>query len=80
MEDVRLTRVDAFNALIRGFVVLAFTAAICYGFVVSKVLSTETMVVLANTVFIWWFKSRDDEKKATTKPTNGASAPAAPGA
>jgi hypothetical protein len=66
---VRLTRVEAFNALIRGMVVLVFTLTIAYGFVVSKVLSTETMVILANTVFIWWFKSRDDEKKtADAKP------------
>ena len=63
------TRIEQFNQAVRGIVVIAFTAAICYGFVVSKVLSTETMVVLANTVFIWWFKSRDDEKRTAEKPS-----------
>lgn len=69
-DDIRpMTRVEQFNSLIRGIVVLAFTYAICHGFIVSKVLSTETMVVMSTVVFTWWFKSRDDEKKAeTTKP------------
>ena len=57
------TRIEQFNQAIRGIVVLAFTGAICYGFVVSKVISTETVVVIASVVYTWWFKSRDDEKK-----------------
>ena len=56
-------RMDQFNQAIRGIVVLAFTFGIVYGFTVSKVLSTETFVVMGSIVFTWWFKSRDDEKK-----------------
>ena len=56
-------RIEQFNQAIRGIVVLAFTAAICYGFVVSKVIATETVVVIASVVYTWWFKSRDEEKK-----------------
>jgi hypothetical protein len=68
-DEVKSTVIEQINQLVRAFVVVAFTLTICYGFVVSKVLSTETMVILANTVFIWWFKSRDDDKKtADAKP------------
>lgn len=68
-DDLRpLTRVEQFNSLIRGLVVLMFTATICYGFVVTKVVSTETMAVMGSVVFTWWFSKRDDEKKAETKP------------
>ena len=63
MNGACVSRTEKFNQLIRGVVVLAFTFGIVYGFVVSKVLSTETFVVMASIVFTWWFKSRDDEKK-----------------
>ena len=63
------TRIDKFNQLVRGAIVLMFTSTICYGFVVSKVVSTETMAVMASAAFAWWFS---DPKKATPdKPTNG---------
>lgn len=77
MDDGAVGRVEKFNQAIRGVVVLLFTGTICYGFVVSKVVSTETMAVMASTAFTWWFSNKkDEEKKPPAK--NGATPPPAP--
>ena len=68
----KLTRVEAFNQLVRGFVVIALTLGLLYGFCITKVLSTETFVVISSVVYTWWFKSRDDERKEEKKAANGA--------
>jgi hypothetical protein len=57
------TRIEQFNQLIRGIVVLALVFGMIYGFIWSKVVSTESFMIVAILVFNWWFKSRDDEKK-----------------
>ena len=73
LEDgaVPVTRVEQFNQLVRAIVVLALTFGVLHGFIYSKVVSTESFLIIAIMVFTWWFKSRDEEKKPTTQPTNG---------
>lgn len=56
------TRVEQLNQLVRAVVVLAFTFGVVYGFVGSKVVSTESFLVIGSVVFTWWFKSRDEVK------------------
>ena len=62
------TRTEKFNQVIRGVVVLVLTGGLTYGFVVSKVVSTETFAVIASVVFTWWFKSRDDKDADKAPP------------
>ena len=69
------SRIEQVNQLVRAIVVLAFTGGIVYGFVVSKVVSTESFLVIGSVVFTWWFKSRDDEKK---RANGAASSPGQP--
>ena len=76
MDGNGATRVEQFNQLVRGMVVLALTGGLIYGFVWSKVVSTETFTVIASFVFTWWFKSRDDEKKADVTAKAAAPPPA----
>lgn len=74
------SRIEQFNQAVRAVVVLALVAGLIYGFVVSKVVNTESFLIIANTAFIWWFKSRD-EKNATgarTPPAAPTPAPAPP--
>lgn len=69
MEPTKESGVEKINQLVRAVVVFALTFGLVYGFVVSKVVSTETFVVIASVVFTWWFKSRDENAtKADTKP------------
>ena len=73
--DAPISRTERFNQLVRAIVVLAFTFGVVYGFVVSKVVSTESFLVIGSVVFTWWFKSRDE--KGEGPKANGAPAPSA---
>ena len=63
------TRTEQFNQIIRGVVVLVLTLGLTFGFIVSKVVSTETFAVIASVVFTWWFKSRDEKEPAEKAQT-----------
>lgn len=63
---------DVFNQGVRGFVVVLMTAGFLYGFVVSKVVSTESFAVVYGSVLAWWFasgKRSDDAKNAAVTAT-----------
>lgn len=74
------TNTEKFNQLIRGVVVLLLTIGFIYGFVISKVVSTESFAIVMGIAMTWWFKSSDakDEaarsKPAPTGATTGGSA------
>lgn len=72
----RDSRIEQFNQSVRALVVLLLVGGMVYGFIVSKVVSTESFLIVASTAITWWFKSRD-EKVSVGKPLGPA--PAAPG-
>lgn len=76
MHDV--TRPEQFNQIIRGAVVLMLVAGFIYGFIVTKVVSTESFAIVLGIALTWWFKSRDDEKKDAAAKANGAPKPEPP--
>lgn len=69
------TATEKFNQLVRAIVVLALVAGLIYGFVVTKVVSTESFLIVASIAITWWFKNEDEKKKADVKasPTPGGS-------
>lgn len=69
------TATEKFNQLVRAIVVLALVAGFIYGFVVSKVVSTESFAIVLGMAITWWFKNEDEKKKADVKttPTPGGS-------
>lgn len=69
------SRTEKFNQAIRGVVVLSLTFGLIYGFIITKVVSTETFVVIASVVFTWWFKSRDEKQLADTALAKVATPP-----
>lgn len=48
---------------VRPVISIIAMLGITYGFFVGKV-ATDTYVLIAGGAIAWWFKSRDDEKKA----------------
>lgn len=69
-------RTESFNQIVRGAVVLALVGGMIYGFVVSKVVSTESFLIVANTALVWWFRSRDEARPALpAKPTTPGGTP-----
>lgn len=79
LHPTRAPWLDVFNQGVRGFVVILMTAGFLYGFVVSKVVSTESFAVVYGSVLAWWFasgKRSDDAKNAAipiTPPPGGTS-------
>lgn len=53
---------------IRAMLALMFGAAVCWGFLFSRVggvplVSPDTFSAIAMAVILWWFKERSDEKR-----------------
>ena len=69
-----LTRIEQFNQLVRALIVLLLTGGFLWGFIITKVVNTESFSIVLGLAITWWFKSRDDEHRAGK--TNGP--PAAP--
>lgn len=67
-EPAPPTRIEQFNQAVRAVVLLALTGGFIYGFIVSKVVSTESFAIVFGIALTWWFKSRDEEKKMNGKP------------
>ena len=66
-------RVEKFNQLVRAAVVIMLAAGFMYGFIVSKVVSTESYAITFGIAMTWWFASRDkkqsdDAMAAQVKP------------
>lgn len=57
---------DPFNQWVRGGVVAILTIGFFYGFVITKVVSTESFAVMYGVVLGYWFGSgkRTDDAKA----------------
>ena len=58
-----MTKIEQFNALVRGVVTLSLTAAFVYGFVVAKLIGSEAFLSVFSGVVTWWFISRDQRKQ-----------------
>lgn len=63
------TATEKFNQLVRGAVVLILVLGFVYGFIITKVVSTESFAIVLGIALTWWFKSRDEEKKPDAKPS-----------
>lgn len=55
-------QLETLEKAIRPIITAAFTAAFIFGFVAEKI-GSDVFVGTATMVIIYWFKSRDDEKK-----------------
>lgn len=73
-----MTRVESFNALVRGLVTLALTGTLCWGFIV-KIIGAEAFVTVVSGVIAFWFASRQSPTRSTD-PGGGtdATSPADP--
>jgi hypothetical protein len=70
-SDASPNRIEKFNQLVRAIIVLVLVGGMTYGFIVSKVVSTESYLIVVSIALTWWFKSRDEkngEKLAPSKP------------
>jgi len=65
------------NQAIRAFPLVVFTLVLAYGFVVSKVISTESMLVIAVSVFNYWYNS-DQRKRQSEEMKEAVKAAVAP--
>lgn len=63
------TRTEKFNQLVRAIVVLSLVGGFLYGFIVSKVVNTESFSLVLGIAITWWFKSRDEQQQ---EKKNGA--------
>lgn len=50
------------SSYVRPVITVAFTAAFLYGFMADKI-GADVFVSTATMVIIYWFKTRDEEKK-----------------
>lgn len=71
-----MTRVESFNALVRGLVTLGLVGTMCYGFIVEKV-SAEAFVGVVSGVVTFWFASRHSNTRVTDS-MGGMDAPTGP--
>ena len=71
------SRIEQFNQLVRGIVVLLLVGGFIYGFVVSKVVNTESFAIVLGVAMTWWFSSRD-KKQADDATKSAAQPPGAP--
>jgi membrane associated rhomboid family serine protease len=55
---------EQLNQLARSFCLVSLTLAFIYGFIGSKVVSTESFAVIFNTVLIWWFTTANRRQQA----------------
>lgn len=70
-----MTRVESFNALVRGLVTIGLTGAYVYMAVMGRI-SPEAYTGTLGGVLTWWFLSRDRKSEQETTPS--VPAPAAP--
>ncbi len=71
------TRTEQLNQIARTGVLVMLTLGFLYGFVVSKVVSTESFAVVYGSVLAWWFaqgnrKQQADEVKDAVKAAAAA--------
>jgi len=52
--------------------VLLLIGGMTYGFIVSKVVSTESFLIVVSIAMTWWFKSRDEKGTPLAKPVTPA--------
>jgi hypothetical protein len=80
---------DQYEQIVRGSVVVLLTLGFLYGFVWSRVVSTESFAIVLGVAVTWLFKSKDQQQQAkdtkdavraaTTAPAPTAPAPPAGG-
>lgn len=68
------------NGAVRALVTLIFAGALVWGYIVSKIVSTDAFVGIAGMVIAWWFRARDEDRQqkaitetveATTRAAQG---------
>jgi hypothetical protein len=68
------TRIEQFNAAVRGVVTLVLIAGFVWGFIVEKV-SGEVFSTVVAGVIGYWFASRDTKASAGLQPTTTMRSP-----
>lgn len=68
---------EKFNQVVRAFPLVVLTLAAAWGFVVSKVISTESVLIILSMVYNFWFKA-DEEKRRTQEMKEAVKAVATP--
>jgi len=63
-----VTKIEQFNALVRGVVTLGLTAAFITGFLYMKIIGSEAFLSVFSGVITWWFISRDQKNAAPETP------------
>lgn len=68
MENGQATdRIEKFNQTVRAAVVILLALGFVYGFIVSRVVSTESYAITFGIALTWWFASRDKKQDADEK-------------